>query len=571
MTAAVAPWKQQALQRGASLYVGDLDPEVTETDLRAALYHVGPISSLRLCRCRLTGKSLCYAYVNLYSHAQASRALGLLNHTNLKGKPMRIMWCQRDPFARKTGFANLFVKNLDFSISSSCLESIFSKYGTILSCKVAGENGRSKGFGFVQFESQDSALAAQTALHDTMLGGKKLHVCKFVKKTERTAAAPCEVFTNLYVKNLDETITEDGLKDMFSAVGDVSSVAIMMDHEGKSKHFGFVNFKSPDDAKKAVDVMNGSVVGSKTLFVGKAQRKSERTMILKQEYKDLQNRSAEKLRASNLYVKNLNVDIDDKKLKDVFSAYGKILSVKVICHNDGTSKQFGFVCFASPEEANKALVALNGALLEGKILHVAKAQCKKDHHQEWHNFSGAQCKKDHHQEWHNFSGQNQHQSFYPFNCTTVSSAIHPLHFNFDRSPHLPFLHHPMFCQHFGAHFGVQHPFMAQNYQQKFSTYMPVAEKQLGSTLNTRDKSYQQHQPRPETGSAGGQKLGSKQKCSQRGAAVEDISTGSPSTKCLRAAKSTDSTVVNIGSLLQPIVKKLQVCGFSIPTPENIAV
>jgi len=48
---------------------------------------------------------------------------------------------------------------------------------------------------------------------------------------------------------------------MFSVVGDVSSVAIMMDHEGKSKHFGFVNFKSPDDAKKAVDVMNGSVVG----------------------------------------------------------------------------------------------------------------------------------------------------------------------------------------------------------------------------------------------------------------------------------------------------------------------
>jgi len=96
-----------------------------------------------------------------------------------------------------------------------------------------------------------------------------------------------------------------------------------------------------------------------------------------------------------------------------------------------------------------------GALLEGKILLVAKAQCKKDHHQEWHNFSG----------------QNQPQSFYPSNCNTVSSAIHPLHFNFDRSPHLPFLHHPMFCQHFGAHFGVQHPFMAQNYQQKFSTYV----------------------------------------------------------------------------------------------------
>lgn len=102
--------------------------------------------------------------------------------------------------------------------------------------------------------------------------------------------------------------------------------------------------------------------------MGKAQRKSERTIILKQEYKDLHNRSTEKLRASNLYVKNLNVDIDEKKLKEVFSAYGKILSVKVICHNDGTSKQFGFVCFASPEEANKALVALNGHPLFFRVI-----------------------------------------------------------------------------------------------------------------------------------------------------------------------------------------------------------
>ncbi|CAK7356784.1 unnamed protein product [Dovyalis caffra] len=503
MAAAAAPWQQQVLQRGASLYVGDLDPEVTETDLRAAFYHVGPIYSLRLCRCCLSGKSLRYAYVNFYSHAQASRALGLLNHTNLKGKPMRIMWCQRDPFARKTGVANLFVKNLDSSISSSSLESIFSKFGTVLSCKVAEENGRSKGFGFVQFETEDSALAAQTVLHDTMLGGKKLYVCKFVKKTERTAAAaPCEEFTNLYVKNLDETITVNGLKDMFSAVGDVSSVAIMMDQEGKSRGFGFVNFKSPDDAKKAVDVMNGSVVGSKTLFVGKAQRKDERTKIIKEEYKDLHNSRAEKLRASNLYVKNLNLDIDDKKLEEVFSAYGKILSVKVMRHNDGTSKQFGFVCFESPEEAKMALDTLNGALVEGKILHVAKARCKRDHHHELHNFFG----------------QNQPQSFYPSNCNTVSSP------------------------------------------------MPAAETHQGSTLNTRDKSYQ-HSMRFATsncskrelnvGFAGGQKFGSKRKESKRGATVENISTGPPPTTCLPAAKSTDSTVINIENLLQPIVKKFQ--------------
>ena len=84
------------------------------------------------------------------------------------------MWSQRDPLPRKISLANLFVKNLDPSISCSRLEEIFCRFGTILSCKIAEENGKSKGFGFVQFDSEESAIAAITALHDTMIEGKKL-------------------------------------------------------------------------------------------------------------------------------------------------------------------------------------------------------------------------------------------------------------------------------------------------------------------------------------------------------------------------------------------------------------
>lgn len=87
---------------------------------------------------------------------------------------MRIMWCQRDPLTRKTGVANLFVKNLHLSITSARLQAIFSKFGPILSCKVAEENGKSKGFGFVQFFSEESALLAIAALHDSVLEGNKL-------------------------------------------------------------------------------------------------------------------------------------------------------------------------------------------------------------------------------------------------------------------------------------------------------------------------------------------------------------------------------------------------------------
>lgn len=87
---------------------------------------------------------------------------------------MRIMFYEKDPIAKKGNNGNLFVKNLNNSISSFVLHKIFSEFGTILSCKVAEEDGVSKGFGFVQFESEISAIAARDALHDSLLGGKKL-------------------------------------------------------------------------------------------------------------------------------------------------------------------------------------------------------------------------------------------------------------------------------------------------------------------------------------------------------------------------------------------------------------
>lgn len=87
---------------------------------------------------------------------------------------MRLMWSQRDPILRKTGIGNVFVKNLDSSITSAQLQEMFAAFGNILSCKVAEENGASKGFGFVQFDSEESAAKAIDSLHDYEVHGKNL-------------------------------------------------------------------------------------------------------------------------------------------------------------------------------------------------------------------------------------------------------------------------------------------------------------------------------------------------------------------------------------------------------------
>ncbi|GAB2269325.1 hypothetical protein Dimus_004245 [Dionaea muscipula] len=342
-----------------ALYVGDLDPGVTTADL---LHVFSGVSKVKLA---IAKDSLCYARVEFETYQDAARAMSSLNHVALKGKAMRIMWYERNPITRKNGAANLFVKNLDPSIDSARLQAVFEKFGTVVSCKVSEENGKSKGFGFVQFEKMDSAKAAACAMNDTMLDGKKLYVSQFLRKSQMIAARDLK-FTNLYVKNLDEDLNEDSLLNKFSEIGTVQNAVIMRDSEGKSKGFGFVSFKSPEEARKAVEVLNGAPLGSKNLFVRRAQKKDERKELRK------------KATAANVYVKNLDPDVDDNMLEGHFSSCGQVVSKKVMCYDNGVSKGFGFVSFSSPAEAMRAVQTLCGSTLMGRKIYVGIAQSKED-------------------------------------------------------------------------------------------------------------------------------------------------------------------------------------------------
>ncbi|KAJ0756929.1 putative RNA recognition motif domain, nucleotide-binding alpha-beta plait domain superfamily [Helianthus annuus] len=65
------------------------------------------------------------------------------------------MWCQRDPVTRRTGIGNLFVNNLDFFVTDVKLEDVSGRFGR---CNMAEyDYGKSKDFGFVQFDSEESA------------------------------------------------------------------------------------------------------------------------------------------------------------------------------------------------------------------------------------------------------------------------------------------------------------------------------------------------------------------------------------------------------------------------------
>lgn len=363
-----------------SLYVGDLHPLVTEALLYSKFSEIGHVLSARICRDLATRSSLGYGYVNFEEPKDAERALDNLNYEPFMGRPIRIMWSQRDPSLRKSGKGNIFIKNLDKTIDQKQLYDTFSFIGKILSCKIAmDEHGNSKGYGFVHFEKEECAERAIEKINGMMINDRLVYVGHFIPSSDRKSGMGKLRFNNIYVKNFPPDTTDEKLLEMFAEFGEIKSCCVEKTPEGKSKGFGFVCFHDPDHAEQAVKVMHGKEINGRALYASRAQRKEERQEELKQR---LEKQRAERLSkyvpGVNLYVKNLDDNIDDERLKEAFAHYGPITSAKVMTDANSRSKGFGFVCFTQPEQAARAVTEMNATLLGSKPLYVALAQRKED-------------------------------------------------------------------------------------------------------------------------------------------------------------------------------------------------
>jgi len=82
---------------------------------------------------------------------------------------------------------------------------------------------------------------------------------------------------NIYVGNLPYSAVEDDLRQLFEGFGEVTSANIIMDrYTGQSKGFGFVEMPSGDEARAAIEGLNGSDFQGRKLTVNEARPRNDR-------------------------------------------------------------------------------------------------------------------------------------------------------------------------------------------------------------------------------------------------------------------------------------------------------
>jgi polyadenylate-binding protein len=121
------------------------------------------------------------------------------------------------------------------------------------------------------------------------------------------------------------------------------------------------------------------------LFVARTQKTADLEEELRRSYEQAKVEKLSKYQGFNLYIKNLEGDVDDEKLRAEFEPFGSITSCKVMRDEKGTSRGFGFVCFSSHDEATKAAAEMNNKMIGSKPLYVSLAQRREVRRQQLEN------------------------------------------------------------------------------------------------------------------------------------------------------------------------------------------
>ncbi|EOY14556.1 RNA-binding protein 47C isoform 3 [Theobroma cacao] len=290
----------------------------------------------------------------------------------------------------------VWVGDLHHWMDENYLHSCFASTGEIASIKVIRnkQTGLSEGYGFVEFFSHATAEKVLQnyggILMPNMEQPFRLNWATFSTGEKRSENGPD---LSIFVGDLAADVTDSLLHETFaSKYSSVKAAKVVIDaNTGRSKGYGFVRFGDDTERSQAMTEMNGVYCSSRPMRIGAATpRKSSG---YQQQYSSQEggyasngasNQSDGDSSNTTIFVGGLDPNVTEEDLRQPFSQYGEIVSVKI-----PVGKGCGFVQFANRNNAEEALQKLNGTVIGKQTVRLswgrnpANKQFRADYGNQW--------------------------------------------------------------------------------------------------------------------------------------------------------------------------------------------
>ncbi|OSS54833.1 hypothetical protein B5807_00916 [Epicoccum nigrum] len=213
----------------------------------------------------------------------------------------------------------------------------------------------------VQQDAQAEPTNAEETVTPDVLEQAGARVNKDKPKFERRERADVAPSNTVYVGNLYYEVTADQIKRVFGRFGEVANVRIVFDNRGLSRGFGYVEYKTIEDAKTAIENLDMQVFEGRNLV---CQFHQPKVQTNNREY-------VPNPPSKTIFIGNMSFEMSDKDLNDLFRDVRNVVDVRVaIDRRTGQPRGFAHADFVDVQSATKAREALNGKVIYGRPLRI---------------------------------------------------------------------------------------------------------------------------------------------------------------------------------------------------------
>eukprot|EP00004_Rigifila_ramosa_P022120 TRINITY_DN5986_c1_g2_i1.p1 TRINITY_DN5986_c1_g2~~TRINITY_DN5986_c1_g2_i1.p1 ORF type:complete len:401 (-),score=86.45 TRINITY_DN5986_c1_g2_i1:27-1229(-) len=328
-----------------SLYVGNLDPQITENFLHSIFAAIGPIEHCKIIRDKSTGASQGFGFVDFVDTATAAKALQTLANKKIFNHELRVGWAHQGSQQQQQTHPHPHPQH------------------------------QSPMMAFQHMSLPYSTPASPGLQHQQQPPPTPPHQQQ-------------EGHFSIFVGDLASDVDDKTLLAAFSSFGTILESRVMWDSStGRSRGYGFVTFAAKEHAEKAIVEMQGQFLGSRAIRCNWASTKEQQQQqaLLQQASSamssaGLQPASLQAVMAQaqfsnhTVYVGNLASELAEDALRSLFQQFGMIDDVRL-----NREKGYAFLRFQSHEQAAHAILSMNGRSVSGKTLKCGWGKEKSAH------------------------------------------------------------------------------------------------------------------------------------------------------------------------------------------------